>query len=420
MGRTFNWMMVLCYVGIVLLTAEPMSASQAVVVTKQGETLRGQVVIDDSQQITLLISGIRRSVERRDIEQIEYIKTVAEEFQEKKAALQNDDVDGYYTLLNWLVFEMKQYELAKAELEDLEKRFPENRDIRLLKTVTMERAKLDRKQSQRRRDRKSALPSGKQPQKEDDASELKDQHLTPDQITLIKVFEIDLKANPRVVVPREVIDDILIRYSADSRTPKGRNGQRELRRTSGANQLRFLFELSAGNPSVREYYSKVTVRGDPPAITTFRTTIHKNYVLNYCGAVQCHGGEGVGNFSLLRTRPNSDETVYTNFYKLHRTRTADGLIIDRDSESPSRSLLIQYGLNETDAATPHPPVPGWKPKILNTKHRSYERLIRWVESLWRPTPDYGFGMPEPTEEPTVSDQADLPSIPAQETPSPAP
>ena len=408
---------VLAALFLLVAVEETQAAREARVVTKEGKTLRGQVVADEPEQITLRIAGIPSTIKRENIARVEYIKTPAAEYRQRKADLDPQDADGFYALMKWLVEKQKLYDLAAAELDQLERNFPNDSRFGLLKTVAREHAEHQRKTEARGKDR-SKRTVEKVEKDPKPTTEEKRKKLLPDQINRIKVYEINLNARPRVVVPRDVIDEVLEKYASDPRTPKGREGQQSARRAAGLEQLRLLFRLSEGNESVRDYYSRVTVSGDPPVLRTFRSAIHRNYVLNYCATNKCHGGENAGKFALFRSRATSDETVYTNFFILHRTRTEHGHMIDRDA--PDRSLLIQYGMNRDEASTPHPEVPGWKAKIFNPRHADYVRLVRWIESLWVPSPRYGITYPQKPEAgpvPTATDKQEAKGQ-APVTPSP--
>jgi hypothetical protein len=101
-----------------------------------------------------------------------------------------------------------------------------------------------------------------------------------------------------------------------------------------------------------------------------------------------------GGFQLLRLQPNREDTVYTNFHRLHAARTDDGDMVDR--EKPERSLLIQYGLPQDRAATPHPQTPGWRAGLRDESDPTYQLLQRWIgRELYHPAPDYGLVSPRP-------------------------
>jgi hypothetical protein len=171
--------------------------------------------------------------------------------------------------------------------------------------------------------------------------------------------------------------------------PKGLEEQRLFRGLDGVVQLGTIFSVQA-----RELYPKVKVRTDPPVMRSFRVDGTHTFVLNYCGSVGCHGGPAAGDLFLYRTEANVDRTVYTNFYTLNQYRNAAGRMIDRDQ--PRRSLLLQYALPKEVAATPHPNVPGWRPSFQTEDDPRYASVINWIDSLFKPEPNYGIEYTSPT------------------------
>ena len=163
----------------------------------------------------------------------------------------------------------------------------------------------------------------------------------------------------------------------------------QLRNAQGYEKLQLLFDLRA-----RELYSQVQVQDDPPVMREFRTNIHQRYVVNYCGTTACHGGDGgAGGVRLLRDAIDTDTTVYTNFITLQSTHVGPLDMINR--QQPDRSLLLQYGLARTAATTPHPEAEGWRPKFHAMQDGFLQATSRWIDSLWKPTPDYGIKAPPP-------------------------
>ena len=213
--------------------------------------------------------------------------------------------------------------------------------------------------------------------------------LSQEQVNLIRVLEIDLKEKPTVVVPSKVIDE-MFKYQLDGQL-LGKTERRKFKGRRGWQQLKKMFELALDNPQIRSLYKRVKVSDDPPAMLTFRKRIHRLYVLNYCGATNCHGGGEGGDLQLFRERPTHVATVYTNFFMLNSFKAKFRYdIIDRDK--PSRSLLIQYSLPPADALEPHPQVEGWVPLLHPQRGTRLDpralMVIDWINTLYRPSPDY--------------------------------
>jgi hypothetical protein len=368
-------------------------AREAVVTTLQGRTLTGELVSQDESTVTLMISGIKTPIPRRSIESVELKPEPDEQYRQMRSELEDNDLDGRYRLA-YSMYEKKWYGLALAELKSLEQAFPESNKVRSLMVVV--RSGLERQQANPPR---SGQPQpSPQPKSVNVVTELPgpELRLTEEQINLIRVYEADLAAQPQVTVPPETIEKLFKTYASDDRLSKDR---RAFRRMPGYEQLGVLFDLQA-----RELYGEVVVRQDSPAIKAFRSQLHQRYVLNYCATTGCHGDNSPGGLFLFRVQPNSDATVYTNFYILSRLERPAGRMIDRDE--PRRSLLLQYGLNRDAAATPHPDVPGWRQQFVDEGDTRFQQYVDVIDGLWKPAPNYGISYSPPVWQEDTQDQAD--------------
>src|SRR5690606_12052619 len=97
-------------------------------------------VEEDDKAVTVVIAGIKTPYPRDIIKTIEFVKTVEEEYAEKRPKLQDDDITGRYALARWL-YDKKAFPLAKKELDDLAKRDPKNAVVSLLKRIVDEKVK---------------------------------------------------------------------------------------------------------------------------------------------------------------------------------------------------------------------------------------------------------------------------------------
>ena len=62
-------------------------------------------------------------------------------------------------------------------------------------------------------------------------------------------------------------------------------------------------------------------------------------------------------------------------------------MIDRDY--PEKSLLLQWGLPRDIAKYPAPEdLKRWRPSFTNTKSRQYQLILKWIDSLYDPAPNY--------------------------------
>lgn len=351
-----------------------------------GRVFKGRVQSETEEQVILLIEGIRTPFNRDQIAQLRDIMTIEEQYRQRRASLADEDRDGRYELTKWL-YGQKAFYLAQRELTDLDRRYSDDKDITLLSRAVAEQLKIQAS-SQDKQEPKPKKSVQTKPQEKDKVNERQpSQKLNQEQINQIRVYElpVDLPSvRPMYVsVAKEAIDKLLTDYATHEWVPKGRDQQQRLRRAPGWQQAELLFQVQA-----RSLYSDITVRTDPPAMAIFRRQVHHQYVLNYCATNRCHGGTEAQDLILFRDQPNQDETVYTNFYILHRYNKGITRMIER--AEPTQSLLLQYGLAKEVATTPHPKVTGWRPHFRSDADPRFKLFVNWIHSLWRTPPDYGI------------------------------
>lgn len=298
-------------------------------------------------------------------------------YAERLQATAADDLAARYALARWL-FDQGAFSLALQHVQLLEARMAQedkldpslSQQVRFLRLQVQQRLK---------------SPGDSQPA----ASPLPPHPLlTPQQINVIRVWESDPTQQPRVRIPRAILDQVLVQYGDSPLVPKGR-AQREVQSWPGWRKLELLFALRA-----REFYGSVQVLDEPRSLAAFRQSIHPGYVLSTCASVNCHASADRG-LTLYRTAPASDATLYTNFYILSQAATPSGRLIDR--AEPEKSLLVQYGLPREQAQTPHPSVPGWRAALRGRQDPLYARLVQWIgRQLYQPEPDYGIDPAPPT------------------------
>ena len=372
-----------------LMLAAASWAREVVVTRHNGHQVRGQLVANTAESVTVSRGGNDVIIPRDQVRSVEPVITPQEVYEQKRKALADDDLEKRYELAYWL-FDEKLFELSLNELQDLSKRFPDDQRVAKLIPIVQNRLNL----RQRSTDRSSAGAKDRRPVKSVDKKRPAERgwpanRLSREQINLIRVFEIDLTKRPVVVVPPKVIDEVF-KYYADGQL-LGETERRKFKGRKGWQQLEQMFELVRDNPQIRSLYKQVKVRDDPPAMRTFRTRIHRHYGLNYCGTAGCHGGEEAGSLQFFRERPTHIATVYTNFFMLDSFKAKSRYdMIDR--ENPDRSLLIQYALPAADALEPHPQVKGWKPLLKpqrgDRRDRRAQMVIDWINSLQKLSTNY--------------------------------
>jgi hypothetical protein len=358
-------------------------ARRAVVTTTDGRKIEGELLSEDDQGVTLEISGIKLPIPRDQIQDVQYKASVEEEYKARRARLADNDLSGRYDLAFWLYNDMKAYELALRELEDLAKQFPNEERVGLLTRAVQRQLAIQQEQRDRDttpRPDKSPAPdvsdrTGTVPSNPQAAA---DARLTDEDVNIVRVYDVNLQTSANSIrINREAIEQFMQRYAADDPSLRGKDNQNAFRRASAAQQLRTFFQHRA-----REFYPAVTVNDDPPQMRLFKKNVHTSYVLNYCGTVACHGSDKApGGYYVFRVQPRDNRTIYSNYLTLYRYENRKGFMVD--VERPEDSLLIQYGLRPESAKVPHPEVTGWRPAFVNTQAPDYRNLVEWVESFNR-------------------------------------
>lgn len=404
MQRTYRhfgfWMACL----VVAVFAGDALAREAVVVTKDGKRYEGELLREENDRVVLEIAGISTPILRSDIQTFDIKKSIEEQYEERRAELADDDLDGRYSLAYFL-FENDALELAEKELRQLRQLAPESEKVRLLETVVQQRKKL--LQSEQAQPAQPTTPSPSSPAGPRGSAQV-DGRLSPEQVNIIRVWELPndfVNAGPPIQIPPKVVNEFLEKYRDQPGMPRGRNEERAFRGASDARKLELMMEQRA-----REFYGEVKVTRDPPAMLDYRSQIHNRYVLNYCATNECHGNTSApGDLFLFQAQPNSDQTVYTDFFILSKFRNARGAMIDRDR--PELSLLIQYGMTREAAAFPHPDVPGWRPRFRGSDDPTARRYAQIIDELYS-NPNYGISYIPPHR--AAASEAD-----AEETAEPA-
>ncbi len=378
---------VLAFVLSLTVTAVAWAERQAVVTLNTGRQLKGEVVDDGADSITLRISGINTKIKRTDIKSVKFLKTTDEEYKERRAKVDDDDVDGRYEIARWL-FDQKAYTLALKELNELTKISPDHQKVGLLRRVVILKIGEDANNNNNTNNGNNNQDPG--PNHGNNANNgnnvnvgpLPTKMLDAESINKLKVFEIDFKTNPKIFISRDVIEEMFENYAGKEGVPDNPNDKRLFLRKKPDEILKIMFALRA-----RELYGKVQVRDDPPAFAAFRQKVHRNVVVNHCATAKCHGGENAGKLFLFNKGINSPTTIYTNFYILNQFKNKAGFMIDRDF--PEKSLLLTYALPDNATPLPHPKVKGWQPLFrIGQKDRAYKAALDWVSTLYKPVPQY--------------------------------
>lgn len=370
----------------------PQPGDDVLVVLDGGDRIEGELVRSDEQSIGVRIAGVVVSFDRGRIERMVVLDPPEVRYRRLRASIADDDVEHLVMLAEWLQ-RRRMFREALVELDTALKADPTHAEAIRLKRIVAELAALAERRgpadgADRERERAEAgrFPSRPAP------GEFP--LLTPEEINLIKVYEIDLRDPPKVIVPRSTILRLLNEYGDDPLIPGTREGREAFLRKDARDILDVMFRLRA-----RDLYGQVTVLDHPRSMRLFRDQVHAAWLVNSCASTRCHGGSDGGRLRLYNYRPTAAESVYTNFLILERFTMQDGKrLIDYDE--PERSPLLQMGLPRDDARTPHPVVRGWSPIFRNRDARRFVQGVEWIRSMYRPRPDYPIEYPPPSAKET--------------------
>ncbi len=377
-SRTLGRWLVLTAMVLLLGPMTAVQAKKAIITMRDGRVIEGDVVRETPDAITLDIQGIETTLPRKDITNLEFTKSLLDEYKERKAGIKPDQKGDWYALARWLYDQnsAEADQLAQTELKALLAQHPNYQAAQILLTV-VEKRQAERNQTVRPG---PVAPPPPGPPPSDVPTDDEPLMLTKPQAQLLKVYEVDLSTKPRVIVPQPVADRFYETYRNQPvlESFQGATGKRRFLRLEGYEQLSHIFQARA-----RDLYDQVIVRDEPNSLKTFRSKINPLYLARYCGA--CHGKPDSEKFYVFTERSSSESAAYSNFLILNRaTATGENLI---DYTQPRRSLLVQYGLPSHEATTPHPEVPGRRPYYTGLKDKRIEMITNWIQNdLNRVTP----------------------------------
>lgn len=355
--------------------------------TKDGGRLTGLLTDLDSEKIILKIAGIRTTLEMAQVERYEILPPILQRYNQLRETI-GEDPEQIVRLVQWLQAR-EQYTLALTEAQRALKLAPDSAEAKRLKHVLEQQILLKAKSP---KSGPAAPAPAEEAVQEPRRAGAEVPLLTEGQINLIKVYEVDLAANPRLVIPRAAVLRMLEAHAGHPLVPTTREGRESILRKSEPEILDLMFKLQA-----RDFYSSVQVLDQPAPMRLFRDQVARTWLMG-CATNECHGGTEAGRLVLVNRNPNSDPAAYTNYFILQAFRIADargqnrGLI---DWEFPERSPLLQMGLPREDSLFPHPAVPRgaaqkdvWKPEFRSPDEKPFQRAVAWIKSMYRPRPDY--------------------------------
>ncbi len=371
---------------------------EATLVLKDGRVFSGLLIEQTPSRFVLNIANIQTPFNAADVERHTIRPPLYERYRTWRQSIRDDDVPGIIAVVDWLERSPRP-EWALAELDALLARVGDNPALALRAEAL--RALLRAREP-------VGLPVVPEPTTaepiEPDTEDLVPGSsrspvplLTPEQINLLKVLEVDLNRAPRIVIPREVAEDLFNRYADNPLVPVGREARDALIRRGPTAVLDLMFRLRA-----REFYGRVEIVGLPESLRRFRDQVHTPLIINSCSTSGCHNSPETSRLVFATQRPNSEPTVVTNFHIATRFHVLgpDGVshvpLINLDE--PDKSPLLQMALPRKDSIFPHPPVVRslsgvdfYRPALATTSDRRARETIEWVRSLYRPRPTTDLG-----------------------------
>lgn len=360
-------------------------APEVVVYLKDGRQFKGLLAPSKPDEVVIRIAGIEARFTTAEVERYQVLPSVFERYRELRAAV-GDDPDQIARLAEWLQ-SRERYELALSEVLRALTIDENHVDSKRLKNLLEEQIRLKAAAI-----KPAAEPDAKNADKGPEPERPRDfPLLTPAQINLIKVFELELADNPRILISRAAVERLLDAYVGNPSVPATREGRDALLHRPATESLALMYELRA-----REFYSEVQVQDQPKSMAMFRDGPARTWLKNSCGTTECHGGLDAGRLVLANQRTTADPALYTNFLILSLFKTQRGQpLINWDV--PERSPLVQLGLPREQSLFPHPEVPrgiaqvdAWKPAFRKRADPMFAATIDWIKAMHKPRSDYAI------------------------------
>jgi hypothetical protein len=385
-------------------------AKPGVVKTHDGRTLEGDVT-EKQDGIVVTLRGIPTTIARENVDSIQYLGNVEDQYKEKLAALpKTPSARDRLEIARWL-FDNKSYELARKETEAALQIDPNNTDANTLYTTIQSQLKLEHTKALTGGGTTPTAPPrppvGTTPATGNTGSVPKTaslhKYLSADQINLLKQAEWPRDDN---TVKIAFNGDVKRKYVASAQ-----ENAASFNALSPLEQAKKIVE----NGTVDER-AGVRIVNDPAPMAEYKRTIQPMILTNGATA-GCHGGPNGGHFFLYGTA-DSDAASYTNFKLLTQTTAKTGgatrMMLDRTY--PDQSLIALWGLPNEISKVSHPEVKGttWRPMFRSTQDPQYQTLLKWMQKLVSPEPNYGFEFsldgtppppPPPGEEPKPATRA---------------
>ena len=387
-------------------SASMLLAKPGIVKTRDGRTLEGDVT-EKTDVVIVTIRGIPTSIARENLESMQYVGTIDEQYKRKLAELPKIPTSrDHLDLARWL-FDSKAYELARTEADAALQLDANNAEAQTLSTTIQGQLRLDRAKTTGATPVspvKPATPGQPVITTPGDASTSHTasmhKYLSLDEINLLKQAEWS-----------ETDTGVKTALSPEARKKYVTSVQGNVAAFSAlspADQARQILENGTNDQR-----KEVKIVNDPAILAEYKRTIQP-MILTGCATAGCHGGTGGGKLFLYGT-PENDAATYTNFYLLMKCSAQVGgaqrMMID--PEYPEKSLIVEFGLPSELSKVSHPEVKGavWRSMFRSPEDGQYKTLMRWMGKLVRPEPKYGFdfSLEDPVVKPTATAPASKPT-----------
>ncbi|GJQ30286.1 MAG: hypothetical protein HBSAPP03_21700 [Phycisphaerae bacterium] len=370
---------------------EPLTAGAEVdVYLRDGRRETGFFVEQTKSQVTVSINGVRTSFPAESVERIARLPSLDERYRMLRDAIDPTDAESIVRLAEWLRgkgrLDLALWEVERALLIE-----PGNTRGKDLKVEIIAQQKVNEAKRPRP---DPAAPVDPGPPK------FVFPLLTPDQINIIKVYEVDLRDPPSMLISADATRKFLAAYAGREvpglgTVPTTPEAKELFVRQRPADILAWFFGARA-----RELYGQVRVRESPRAMRLFVQDVHNTWLINSCATAKCHGGEEAGRLWLTNLKAGTDAAAYTNFLILDRFRTADGKGLI-DYEQPEKSPLLDFAIPREQAVFKHPEVSGvakgkWRPALTGRDDDRYRRAVEWIRAMYRPRTGYPVEYDPPT------------------------
>lgn len=355
------------------------SARPAIVVTRDGKEIRGDVT-ETPDEVKVVVDGTTRTIPRNEVKEIRAAIDVDAEYARRARQLKDNDADGHYGLAEWCR-QQERWDLVLAEAKKALAANAKHENAALLARLAV------RKLEAAPPENKGKPTTRPEPKK----------YVTPEDIQKLRIAELRVRGPERVRVnfARGFVERFVEEMSGEPELDT-REEQAGFNRLPSPEKLQAVIAISDHkyNDPYR-FADQIEIVDDPYVFQTLKTRLMPA-ILKNCATAACHGGqEGAGGFRLL-SDPPTQQALYTNFLMLDSYVGKDGRVIDRDA--PDKSLLLEYGLPPDVAEKPHPKTPTTIRPMFRSRRDPAVRLMQdWIASLRIPHPAYGIDLPGVTD-----------------------